>query len=245
MDNFNQIQVDDSQQNQINQQNQMQVDNGQQKQKKGNKGKRSLLLLALLMLLMTVSIGYSALSSQLKISGTSTIKNSQWDIDVEDGGIVCPDGEVCTINPSNPDSLTPDDGKVTPDNPNPKGAIIWMDGNTVYFKHILSVPGDVFTFNVTFENSGTLDAKVSNVTTSSLNATAQNFMTYGVTYANGNAINQNDRLNAGDSVTFKVTVAYKSTVTTLPTDAELALINEVADGHTGATSLFTINYEQA
>ena len=41
---------------------------------------------------------------------------------------------------------------------------------------------------------------------------------------------------------FKGTVGTGGTVTTLPTAAELALINETANGHTGATSLFTVNF---
>ena len=70
-------------------------------------------------------------------------------------------------------------------------------------------------------------------------------MTYSVTYADGTAVTAGDSLAAGADATFKVTVAYKSGVTTLPTAAELALINETSDGHTGATSLFTVSYEQA
>ena len=194
---------------------------------------------------MTISVGYAALSSSLNISGSSTIKNNTWDIDVDDGDITCPQGEVCTIDPANPETVTPDDGVVTPTNPDPTGAVIWMDGNTVYFKHVLTVPGDVFTFSTTYTNNGTIDAKVASVTKSTLNATAQQFMTYDVTYANGTAVQSGDTLAAGSSATFKVTVAYKSTVTTLPTAEQLALINETADGHTGATSLFTVTYEQA
>jgi hypothetical protein len=194
---------------------------------------------------MTVSIGYAVLTATLNISGTSTIKNSTWDIDIGDTDITCPSGQKCTINPSNPDNVNPDDGTVTPSNPNPKGAVIWVDGNTVYFKHVLTLPGDTFTFNTTFHNNGTIDAKVSNVTKSSLNTTAQRFMDYTVTYANGNTVSAGDSLNAGSSATFKVTVSYKSTVTTLPTATELAQINETASGHTGATSFFTVTYEQA
>ena len=215
-----------------------------QMQKEKNRGKR-LSILILLLLLMTVSVGYAALSSSLNINGTSTIKGNTWDIDVDDSDITCPTGEVCTIDPTDPENVTPDDGQVTPTNPDPKGAVIWMDGNTVYFKHVLSVPGEVFNFNVKYTNNGSIDAKVANVTTSSLNATAQRFMTYNVTYADGSAINVGDSLNAGEEAEFKVTVAYKSDVTTLPTAEELALINETADGHTGATSLFTVTYEQA
>ena len=51
-------------------------------------------------------------------------------------------------------------------------------------------------------------------------------------------------LKAGQFATFKVTVSYKN-VSALPTAAELALINEIADGNTGATSLFSVSYVQA
>ena len=210
--------------------------------------KRYVAVIILLLLITCVSIGYAVLSTSLNISGTSTIKNSTWGIELDDENddtIECPDTQKCTINPTNPDDLTPDDGIVTPENPNPKGAIIWMDGNTVYFKHLLSKPGDVFTFTATYTNTGSIDAKVTNVTKSELNATAQQFMTYTVTYEDGTAVQSGDRLNAGQTATFKVTVTYKPEITVLPTDAQLALINETSAGHTGATSLFTVNYEQA
>ena len=210
----------------------------QQIQQQQKTTKRYFAVIILLLLVLGLSVGYSILSASFNINGTSTIKSNTWEIGIGDGDIVCPTGEVCTINPSDPSTLTPDDGTTN-------GAIIWLDGNTVYFKHLLSKPGDVFTFNATFRNTGSIDAKVSSVTTSSLNATAQRFMTYTVTYANGTAVAANDTLASGASATFKVTVAYKDSVTTLPTAEELALINETADGHTGATSLFTVNYEQA
>ena len=90
-----------------------------------------------------------------------------------------------------------------------------------------------------------MDAKLDTVTKNDLNATAQRFMTYNVTYADGSTIRSGDYLRVGETATFKVTVAYKSTVTTLPTEEELALINETSQGHTGATSLFTVTYVQA
>ena len=209
-------------------------------------GKKKAFLILLLVLLLGVTVGFATLGSTLQINGTSTIKSSTWNIGGDDTNpIECPSGEVCTINPQNPGSLTPDDGEVTPENPNPNGAIIWMDGNTVYFKHLLSVPGDVFTFNVTYTNNGTVDAKVASVNKSQLNSTAQQYLTYTATYSNGNEVTVGDILAAGASVTFKVTVAYKSTVTELPDAETIALINETANGKTGATSSFTVEYEQA
>ena len=210
----------------------------QQLQQQQKSNKRYFAVIILLLVILGLSVGYSILSASFNINGTSTIKSNSWEIGVGDGDIVCPTGQTCTINPTDTDSLTPDES-------GPNGAIIWTDGNTVYFKHLLTKPGDVFTFTAKYSNTGSIDAKVSSVTTSSLNATAQNFMTYDVTYANGTAIAAGDTLAAGASATFKVTVAYKSNIATLPTAAELALINETANGHTGATSLFTVTYEQA
>ncbi len=214
-----------------------------EKEKK-SKGKKNAFLILLLVLLLGITVGFATLGSTLQITGTSTIKNSTWDISADDSDIECPSGEVCTINPHNPETITPDDGVPTPENPNPKGAIIWMDGNTVYFKHLLSVPGDVFTFNVTYTNNGSVDAKVASVNQSQLNATAQQFLTYSATYEDGTAVAVGDILAAGDDATFKITVSYKSTVTTLPTAAQIAAINETANGKTGATSSFTVEYEQ-
>lgn len=243
-----------------------QIDQSQQEQKQ--RGRKSATLLLLLILLVTITVGFAVLSTTLNISGTSKIVNEHdWCVgpkcgegqdectDIEtcsNPPITCPANEVCTIldcdahedhceNIPTPDTCT---DKSREGEEGCKGAVIWMVGDTIYFKHILTKPGDVFTFNARFDNGGDLDAKVADVTKSELNATAQDFMTYDVTYSDDTAVSQNDELAAGSSVTYKVKVAYKSSVTTLPTEAQLALINETAQGHDGATSLFTVNYQQ-
>ena len=228
-----------------------------QSQDNQGKGRKTSIVIALLLLLAVITIGYASLSASLNISGTSKIKDNTWNVGPDERDpdvIVCPTGETCTINPQNEDpardprDLEPDDGEdictdpadqttCTPGN----GAVIWMDGNTVYFKHVLTEPGDVFTFTAKYTNNGSVDAKIASVSTSELNATAQQFLTYTATYEDGTAVQVGDELPAGQSKTFKITVAYKSTVTTLPTEAQLAAINE--DGN-GAKSLFTVQYEQ-
>ena len=225
----------------------------QMQERQTRREKRTAFLLLLLILLVTITVGFATLSATLNINGTSTIQSSSWDVSIDNDpdAINCPTGEVCTINPTNPETVTPDDGNPVCTDPadpttctDPVGDVIWIDGNTVYFKHVLVQPGDVFTFTTDFKNKGSIDAKLTNVTMSDLNATAQQFMTYTVTYADGTTPAANDVLNAGETVTFKVTVSYKSTVTTLPTPEQIALINETSQGHTGATSLFTVSYEQ-
>lgn len=125
--------------------------------------------------------------------------------------------------------------------PNPQ---IWMDGNTVYFRHTLVKPGDVFTFDATYKNGGNIDAKLANVTKSDLNSFAEQYLNYTVKYTDGSTISQNDPLNAGDSATYRVKVEYDPSITTLPDQATIDKINEKSEGHYGATSLFTVEYQQ-
>ena len=219
------------------------------------KQKKATLLLVLLILLVTVTIGYAVLSTSLNIRGESTVKpDTSWCVGPKCGGetnpISCPTGEKCTIIDCSSDS------SACENIPNPQycedqtasscttGAVIWLDGDTVYFKHILAKPGDSFTFTTKYTNGGSITAKIKDIAKNSLNATAQKYLTYDVTYSDGSPVNTGDELAPGTSAVFKVTVAYKSTVTTLPTAAEIALINETSDSHNGATSLFTVNYEQ-
>lgn len=146
----------------------------------------------------------------------------------------------CTQNPDKSDST-----KCTCDaneSCTPK-AQVWLIGDSIYFRHTLTEPGDVFTFDTTYINGGSIDAKLGSFTKSTLNETAQQFLTYEVKNADGSLIENNEPLNVGDSHTYRVTVTYKN-VQTLPTPAQIDLINEVASGHAGAASTFTANYVQ-
>ena len=119
-------------------------------------------------------------------------------------------------------------------------AQVWLIGDSIYFRNTLTKPGDVFTFDTTYTNGGNIDAKLGSFTKSALNETAQDFLTYEVKYSNGSSIITEEALNVGATKTFRVTVSYKN-VDTLPTQAQLALINENGEG---ATSTFTANYVQ-
>ena len=218
-------------------------------------------LLVLVALMAVLTIGYSVVSTNLTINGTSKIKNSTWEVEPGDGtdSIKCPTGEKCTINPQDddpsvdPETLEPDDGETPtctdPEDPTtctgPYGAIIWMDGNEVNFKHLLVKPTDTFTFDVDFENNGTIDAKIADngVTMTGFSETAAKFLDYSVVYKGTDTVPRaGDALAAGEKVTFTVTVTYKSTVTKLPTEEELAQINGTTNG---APTTFTVTYEQA
>lgn len=215
-------------------------------------------VLVLVLLLAGITIGFSTLSTNLNINGTSKIKNNTWDVEIPDDAdvIECPASENCIINPQNdtppvdPDDLTPGeevcDDPTDPTTCTTTGPVVWMDGDTVYFKHLLEKPTDTFTFDVRFENNGTIDAKIATngVQINGFTSTAADFLDYEVVYKGTTTVPQaGDTLAAGDADEFTVTVTYKSSVDTLPTAAQLAAING-QDGD-GAPTSFTVTYEQA
>ena len=201
-----------------------------------------IVLIVLMVLVLSISVGYALLSTSLNIRGSSTVEDAKWKIDT--GDIECEEGEICTINPDDPDDTPPEVCTVTNTN-NCNGAVIWMDGDTIYFKHILSKPGDKFTFYASIKNNGNINAKVTNVIKNELNTTARKFLSYNVTDASGNEITTGRTLNPGETLKVKVTVAYRTDILELPTSQEIDLINEVAEGNTGATSFFSVSFEQA
>lgn len=221
------------------------VNNSQKVEKVVERRKSStseIVLIVLMVLVLSISVGYALLSTSLNIRGSSTVEDAKWSIDT--GDIECEEGEVCTINPDDPDNTPPEVCTVTNTN-DCNGAVIWMDGDTIYFKHILSKPGDTFTFYASIKNNGNINAKVTNVTKNELNTTARRFLNYNVTDASGNAIVSGRTLNPGETLKVKVTVSYRTDIAALPTSEEIALINEVAEGNTGATSFFSVSFEQA
>ena len=209
------------------------------------KRKKEGYVLVLVLLLAGITIGFSTLSQNLNINGTSKIKQNTWDVEVPNPSevpdvITCPTGEDCRINPQleeppvNPESLTPGEEVCT--DPQDEStctttpAVIWMDGDTVYFKHLLEKPTDTFTFDVKFKNNGSIDAKIAEdgAVITDLNETAKQFLTYSVkrvTATGTEDVTEGTELAVGETHTFRVTVTYKDSVDTLPTAEQLAAIN--------------------
>ena len=202
--------------------------------------KKYFAVIIMLLLVIGLSVGYAILSTSFNISGTSKIKDTtSWSISPVDEDAIDCGGSECNFA----DSLA-DFNQTTPD----KDGVFWLNGNTIYFKHLLEVPGDTFTFTATFENNGTLNAKVASFgleefsTDQEVAAVTSSFLEHSVVYNSNNAeVSIGDPLNAGATVTFKVTVKYKSSVQVPPTAEQLAQINAA----NGAVTAFTVTYEQA
>lgn len=90
-----------------------------------------------------------------------------------------------------------------------------VSGTSATFKTNLVSPGDSMTYEVTVTNNGNVDAKVGTIEMTDSKNPAIIFQTQG--------INQNDLLEAHQSQTFDVTVAYNQDVNTQPEELSATL----------------------
>ena len=138
-----------------------------------NKKKRKTLLLVLL--LLGISIGFAALSTTLKIIGTTNISKNTWNIYWENKSVN--QNGVSTTAPG----LSAEQGKTA---------------NTIATWSVtLNLPGDFYEFTINAVNSGTIDAMLSEdgITTTVVAgqgspSTLPEYIVYTVTYEDGTAI---------------------------------------------------------
>jgi len=160
------------------------------------KAKRKLGIVVLVLLLLGISVGYSALSASLNITGTSKIAKTTWDVHFENISVTTGSVTATTAPTISADKLQ------------------------ITYAVNLSAPGDFYEFTVNVKNAGTLDAKLSALPTISGVGTAQDVYTnYTFTHSDGTAIAAGETLAAGASRTFKVRVEFDSNVSAsqLPT----------------------------
>ena len=109
------------------------------------------LIIALLAVVLVMSVGYAAFAQKLNITGDATI-TSRWDVHFQQTGATYQANSTMGTTPS---------GQVLVD----------ADGLTATFEASLISPGDTITYIVPIENTGTIDAKLSNITLSGNNIT--------------------------------------------------------------------------
>ncbi len=163
------------------------------------KGKKYLSVVILLLLLVGITVGYAVLSSNLSISGTSTINKPTWDVHFE--------------------NLSTTSGSVTATT----APSISANGLTITYAVALAKPGDFYEFTVDVKNAGTVAAKLSALPTVSGVSSAQDVYTnYTFTHTDNTAITAGETLAAGASKNFKVRVEFDRNVTAsqLPSAAQ-------------------------
>ena len=160
--------------------------------------KRNNWKLILVVILLTISLGYAFLQTDLTINGTSKINATSWDIHFED------------LTP-NPNSVTLSTGDVAPT----------IDSTTrtdITYTITLKEPGDFYEFEVAIVNGGTLDAMIGTIS-NKLNGTEISgtnslpaYLSYTVTYSDNMPIAVNQLLEAGNSETIKVRLAFRTDI---------------------------------
>lgn len=162
--------------------------------------------IALVLSVLGISVGFAAMSSQLTISGSTTMTPASWKIKFN--------------NLSQPTIAGTATVATAP--------TIQSDTHIGNYAVTLSKPGDeiIYTFDVV--NSGTIDAELSTFlfaeptitgTGDAALADAQivrDNLVYTLTYANGTAIQVGDELAKGATVSLKLTVGYNAEASELP-----------------------------
>lgn len=145
--------------------------------------KNHILIMILVGVIFIMASAFAAFSSLLTINGSASINNS-WNV------------EITNIVSKNKVGEASNNG------------VPVYTKTSATFKTVLVSPGDSMTYDVTIENNGTVDAKLSKITLTDSNNPAIIFETSG--------IEENDVLRAGDQQLFTVIVKYNNAVTSQP-----------------------------
>ncbi len=146
------------------------------------------LVLGLLLLsICSLTIVYAAMSAVLRISGSSEIVASSWDIHLE--------------------NVEVKSGSVSANTPQITGT------SSVGFDVSLNTPGEFYEFTVDVVNEGTIDAMIDSVVkTPNLTIEQAKYIKYEITYENGESISTKQTLKKGTTTPIKVRVEYRKDV---------------------------------
>ena len=148
-----------------------------------------------LLLLLVITVGYALLSQTLDINGTSKIKKAGWSI--------IWDNVVVNTNSVKGEAVTQ------------AAAITNTEKTLVEYSITLSEPGEFYEFTVDAKNEGTIDGMVNAVSNKvyESNGTTEKtlpaYLTYSVTYSDGQTIAPKQLLKAGTTEKYKVRVEFK------------------------------------
>ena len=161
------------------------------------KGVQNIVIVVLAVAILVMSVGFALYSQNLNITGHATFEKAKWDVHFDTGTNNANFNETSTIKAS---SKT-------------------IANTSIEYTVTLPKPGDSYSFTIPVKNFGTIDAKLTSITMSTLTEAQAKFITYKLSYA-GTDYTQtttglSDVLAAGASKNVVVTVTYN-----LPANAE-------------------------
>ena len=148
------------------------------------KMKRKYLVIIAIILMLFISIGYSLVSSNILINGTTNIRRSEWDVHFSSVNVTT-GSELAVIPPA-----------------------ISNTGTLINFSINLEKANDVYEFIAEVFNEGTIDAKVTDCIKLGLSQEQEEYVDYKITYLDDSSINEGDILRAGEKKKLKVSVRY-------------------------------------
>ena len=163
--------------------------------RRGIYDKTKKLKIGLLILVMLIGVVYAALRTGLNINGTTHLQNTRWDVHFEN--------YQATTN----STVTPSTAPSTPSGEKP---------TTVSYEVTLTNPGDTYEFTLDVVNSGTIDVMIESFS-SKLNNTEINndlpaYLDYTVTYADGIALQNKQKLVHNTTEKIKLRVKYRDDI---------------------------------
>ena len=199
------------------------------------KQKSKKFLVVAVVLLLLISIGYAAISTTLTINGTANIAATSWNVHFESVNVT--NGSVTGANVTTAPAV-------------PSGS---TTTTSLTYNVTLEKPGDFYEFTVDVVNGGTINAQIAEngitktmkIGNNDLTTAQAKLIDYTVTYADGTAITEGDKLAKSgtqvsgvrtDKKTIKVRVAYKTDLT----NEELNAV----DSDMALTLNFGMNYVQ-
>ena len=156
---------------------------------------------ALIITIICLTVAFAALSQTLTINGAATLDAASWGIKFEN----LSDGEITGDATINDRAVIADD-------------LVTINNIDVS----LSTPGDSVTYTVDLVNEGTINAEIYSIETPTLTEEQERYISFKVTYDNGEEVKQGDILNSGTTKNLTIKIEFKKDITEedLPKEAQ-------------------------
>ena len=166
--------------------------------KKFLRNKRSFIFL----LVLCLGVGFAFLSSQLTITGNTSVSGNKWSVYFNNVQVT--DGSVeATVAPTTSGTTT----------------------TSIDYTVTLDKPGDFYEFTVDAVNNGTIDAMIESINMTSLDSDVAKYLSYTATYLDGTELLQKDIIKKNSTETYKIRIEFMSDIESTDLVEEVTNLN--------------------